>query len=255
MLARQLVDPPLQGLAQAEIVAAQRQHRFRQHRPVQPVRQRHRHLHHAPAAGFRGGRGAHDLPALDQAKAGRDLHGMIGRAGHDVGGDPGARQPLERLAEPGIAVAAGFAVGGDQQVMRGQVQDARHLAPGIQPRHQLADAIDQDVLVEQCGQPPHRRHHRHRHPVVGIAQDAQVGPRRQRKDRMLHRGHVVLGQCAQDVADKEIAAMPVGQEARPLPHRDTARPLFHHAPPPALLPLPPVPLTGADTRCGTSWFH
>ena len=50
MLAGDLVDPPLQRLAQPEIVPVQRQHRLRQHRAVDPVRQRHRDQDHPPAA-------------------------------------------------------------------------------------------------------------------------------------------------------------------------------------------------------------
>ena len=43
-------------------------------------------------------------------------------AGRDVGDDARPRQPLERLAQPPVAVARGLAVGGDQQVVRLQVQ-------------------------------------------------------------------------------------------------------------------------------------
>ena len=66
MLARDLVDPPLQRLAQPEVVAVQRQHRARQHRAVDPVRERHRDQDHPPAP-----RLPQDLPAVDQPEAAR----------------------------------------------------------------------------------------------------------------------------------------------------------------------------------------
>ena len=127
-----------------------------------------------------------------------------------IGGDPGAGQPLKRLAQTGIAAAAGFAVGGQHQIMRGQPQLTPDGTACIDRRHQLTDAIDQDVFVKQRGQPAHRRHHSDLHPVVGIVQNAPVGARGQREQRMLHRGHVILGQCIKNIADKKIAAMPVG---------------------------------------------
>ena len=207
MLARQFIDAPLQRLAQPEIVAAERQDRFRQHRAIKPVRQRDRHLHHAPALGA-----AQDLPAFDQAEAGCRLQ----PAGCDVGGDARARQPLERLAQPPVAVAGGFAVGRHQQVMGLQRQRARHRAACVQGRHQLADAVDQDVLVEQRGEPAHRRRHGDLHPAAGIGQHPQVGARGQAEQRVFHAGHVILGQRIEDVADKEIGrGVPVGQQPRP----------------------------------------
>ena len=44
-------------------------------------------------------------------------------AGFDIGGDAGAGQTLEGLTQAGIAIAAGLAVGGDQQVMLDQAKD------------------------------------------------------------------------------------------------------------------------------------
>ena len=144
MLARQLIDAAFQRFAQTKVIAAQRQHRFRQHRAEQPVRQRDLHLHHAP-----GPRVPRDLPALDQPKA----RGHLQTTGDDIGGDPGARQPLERLTQPRIAIPRCLAVGRHQQIMCGQMQRPADGTPGILRRHQLADAIDQDILVKQRGQP------------------------------------------------------------------------------------------------------
>ena len=97
VLARDLVDPPLQRLSQVEIVPVQRQHRLRHHRAVHPVRERHRDVDHPPAPGL-----AQDLPGVDQPEAARALD----PAGGDVGDDPRPRQPLQRLAQPPVAVAA-----------------------------------------------------------------------------------------------------------------------------------------------------
>ena len=195
MFARQLIQPPLQGSAQPEIPPVQRQHRFRQDGLEQPGAQRHLHLHHAPAP-----RLAHDLPILDQAKAPRHL--MVARG--QVGGDAGARQPLERLAQPAVGIAAGLAVGGQQQVMRPQMQMARHRVTGIQPRHDLAGAIDQDVLVMDGGPALDRRHDLDLDTVMGIAQNRQIRPGGQREQRMLHAGEIRLGQGIKHIAGKKI---------------------------------------------------
>ena len=104
--------------------------------------------------------------------------------------------------------------------MRGQMQPAPDGAAGIQPGHQLADAVDQDVLVKQRGQPPDRRRHGDAHPVVGIVENAQIGTGGQREHRMFHRGHVVLGQRIKDVADEEIRRLGLrGRDALGLDHR------------------------------------
>ncbi len=87
--------------------------------------------------------------------------------------------------------------------MRLQVQRRRHLPPGVQRRHQLADAEDQHVLVVDRGEPLHRRRHLDRRRPVRIAQDPPVRPGRQREQRMLHRRHVVLRDRPGQVADEE----------------------------------------------------
>lgn len=47
-----------------------------------------------------------------------------------------------------------------------------------------------------------RRRHLHRRAIMGIAQDAPIRPRGQRKDRMLHRPKIILGAGIKDVTDK-----------------------------------------------------
>ena len=204
MLARDLVDAPLQRFSEAEIIAAEREDRFCHHRAEEPVRERHRHADHAPAA-----RVAHDLPGLDQPEARRHLVAT----GFQVGGDAGAREPLERFLEAAIGVARGFAVGRHKQVMRAQMQPAADRSAGIQRRHQLADAIDQDVLVMDRGQPLDAWRDLDLHIVMGIAQDAPIGARRQRKNGMLHRYQVILGDGIENIAEEEIPlAVAIGQK-------------------------------------------
>ena len=87
--------------------------------------------------------------------------------------------------------------------MRLQVQRRRDLPPGVQRRHQLADAEDQHVLVVDRRQPLHRGRHLDRRRPVRVAQDPPVRPGRQREQRMLHRRHVVLRDRPGQVADEE----------------------------------------------------
>ena len=85
----------------------------------------------------------------------------------------------------------------------------------IHLRDQLADAVDHHVLVVDRRQPLHRGGDLHRRALVRVGQDAPVGPRREREDRVLHRGHVVLGDRVEHVADEEIRRrMAVGQQRR-----------------------------------------
>src|SRR6056297_1214812 len=108
MLPRELVEPPLEGTPQAEIISVESQNAPRQHRLVKPIRERHGNAHHPSCAGP-----SHDLPNLDETEARRDL--ALARS--YVCRDSGPGQSLEGLAEPPIAVAPGLAPRGQQQVM------------------------------------------------------------------------------------------------------------------------------------------
>src|SRR6056297_577388 len=96
VLARQLIDTPLQGLAQTKVIPAERQHGFRHHRPKKPLSQSDPHRNHPPTP-----RLALNLPSLNQAKAGGFLD--LGRS--DVGGDTRPSQPLESFNKTAITIA------------------------------------------------------------------------------------------------------------------------------------------------------
>ena len=89
--------------------------------------------------------------------------------------------------------------------MRSQREGARHCASRIERRHQLADAEDQDISVEDRRPPPHRGRHRHGDIIMSIVQNPAVRPRRQRKQRMLQRGQIMLRVRVKKIADKEIS--------------------------------------------------
>ena len=88
--------------------------------------------------------------------------------------------------------------------MRAQMHHAAYGPPGIERRHQLADAIDQDVLVKEGGAAAHRGRDGDGDVVMGIGQHPQIRPGREREERVFHRREIVLGQRIEDVADKEI---------------------------------------------------
>ena len=170
MLARQFVDAPLKGFSHAKIISAERQHRLAQSRTIEPIRERHGNRDHAPFAGA-----AHNRPRLDQAKALRDLD----PTGGDVGGDARAREPLERIAQTLIAIAAGVPTGGGQKIMGGELQRPADGAARVDGGHQLAQTEDQDVLVVDRGPPLHRRDHGHFGAVMGVVQHTPVRARGQ----------------------------------------------------------------------------
>jgi len=204
MFAHQFVKPPFERAAQAEVIAAEGEHRAVLHRAEQPVRQGHHHADHAPALAA-----PFNLPAFDQAKAG----GRLMRARGDIGGDARAGQPLKGVAQTFIAVTGGFAVGGHQQVVGLEVHLAADGAACVQGRDQLADAIDQDVLVVQRGAAFDGWDDLDLCGPVGVAQDRPVGPRGERKQRVFQRRQIALGQGVENIADKEIRRrVPLGQQ-------------------------------------------
>ena len=139
--------------------------------------------------------------AVDQTKA----RGHLNPAGGQVGGDAGACETFKRLAQAGIAVAACVAPCGQQQVMGGEGQLARNRAACVHGGHQLADAIDHDVLVMDRGPPPHRRGHGDFNTIVGVMTDRAIGTGRERKQRMLHRSQIGLGACVKQIANEKVA--------------------------------------------------
>ena len=89
--------------------------------------------------------------------------------------------------------------------MRLQRQRARNLSPRIQRRHQLRNTVDQNVFVMQRRQALDRGHNRDLCPIMLIVQDALVRPRGERKHRVFHARHIVLGQSRENIAHEEIA--------------------------------------------------
>ena len=84
-----------------------------------------------------------DLPAIDQAETFLDCL-LIGLY---VGFDTRSAQAIERGLKLFIAAPVRVAVGRDQQIISFQVQRLVQLGAGIQFGDQLADAVDQNVLV------------------------------------------------------------------------------------------------------------
>ena len=75
---------------------------------------------------------------------------------------------------------------------------------GVHLGDELADAVNQDVLVVDRGQAQGAGDDRDFHAVMLVFADSEVGLGGQREDGMLHRSHVVLGDGVGDVADEEI---------------------------------------------------
>ena len=138
MFARQLVHAPFQGLAQPEIVPVQRQHLMLGDGVVDPIGQVDAHFGHAP-----GIRMAHDIPAINQPKSARAFNAP----GLDVGFNARPAQAFERGDQLLIAAPVDVPVGRNQQVMRLDVQRSTGWHAGLHFGDQLADAVDQNILV------------------------------------------------------------------------------------------------------------
>ena len=138
MFARQLVHAPFQGLAQPEIVPVQRQHLMLGDGVVDPIGQVDAHFGHAP-----GIRMAHNIPAINQPKSARALNAP----GLDVGFNARPAQAFERGDQLLIAAPVDVPVGRNQQVMGLDVQRSTGGHAGLHFGDQLADAVDQNILV------------------------------------------------------------------------------------------------------------
>ena len=196
MLAGELVHPPLERLAQPEVVAVQGQHLVGADGVEHPVGQGYLHLLHPAVAGL-----AHDLRPVDDAE---DVELLVA-PGHDVGLDLRALQPLQRGLQPLVALAVGHPVRRHQQVVGLEAHRPRHRPVLVERRHDLADAVDQDIPVVDGGEPAVRRAHLEEGAAGFVAPPAFVRLGREREDRMSHRRHVSLGRRVEDIADEEIA--------------------------------------------------
>src|SRR5664280_3805558 len=136
VLARQLIDTPVDGLSQPEVVAAQRKHLRALNNPVNPVGQPYFELTHAPRPCF-----PYYPPTLDQAKA----FGHYLSIGLDVGRDARSAQAFQRLLQAAVAVPARLSIGPDQEFMGIQVECLGERLARVLLGHDLGDAVDENV--------------------------------------------------------------------------------------------------------------
>ena len=89
---------------------------------------------------------APDRGRVDQAEA-VDLFFV---AADDVGPDPGPLKAIHCIEERLILAPAGAPVREDQQLVRVDPDAGRDLLSPLQLRHDLTDAVDQNVLIIDC---------------------------------------------------------------------------------------------------------
>jgi hypothetical protein len=88
--------------------------------------------------------------------------------------------------------------------MRLESQDRRDRLAGIYGRHQLANAVNQNIAIMNGRQAIRGGLHLYEHCPMFIAADAVVRFRGQRKDWMFHRRHVRLGRGVHQVTNEEV---------------------------------------------------
>ena len=69
---------------------------------------------------------------------------------------------------------------------------------------ELGDAIDQNILVVDRRQPFDAGDDFELVAVMLVAEHAPIGLGRERENRMLHRGHVILGDSVENIANEQI---------------------------------------------------
>ena len=124
--------------------------------------------------------------------------------GGDVGLDHRAHQPVQRFAEGLVILAAGAAVHKDQQITRVELQAAADLFTAVEPVHDLADHIDQDVLVIDRRLPLGAGDHFEPFAVMLIAPDRRFGLFRQHIEGMFHLRDQILQHRICHIANEEI---------------------------------------------------
>lgn len=196
VLAGDLVETPFQRAPQAEVVGRDADHLVRLDGAQDPVRQDQLAVVEAESVV-----GRPDEPALvDQPEyAGFDL-----AAGADVRRERGASKPLKRVFEALVPEVVRGSVRHDEQ-FAGTEPDALPdpLAP-VLPVHELADAEDQDVLVEDRREAPTGRDDLQPVPAAPIDQVPHVRLGGEGEQRMLHRRQIVLRHDVRDIEDEEI---------------------------------------------------
>ena len=207
MLAGQFIDAALDRLAQAEIIAVKGQHLFVANGIEDPVRELDLAPQQAPVHAML----APDRRGIDQAEA----VDLLFVAADDIGPDPCAFQPVQRIHQRHVFPPAGAAIGKDQQLMRVDADPRRDDLAALELGHDLADAIDQDVLVIDRGQPLDAGGDLQPVVAVAVALDRGLGLLRQRIERMLHMLHHVLQHRIRHVADEQVVlGVAIGQKRR-----------------------------------------
>ena len=93
-------------------------------------------------------------------------------------GNPCAAQALEGVLETPVRIAARFPVGPNKKIVRVEMERLRQWLAGILFRHQLGNAINQNVLVIDRSQAPNAGGNFHSHVFVLISQHAGIRFRR-----------------------------------------------------------------------------
>ena len=193
MLAGQLIHTPLERLAEPEIVPVEGQDVLADNRAIHPFRQGDFQIEHPAVECLAGDLGFFDQAEnprfLDTARLNVGPHGRSAQAGEGVGHQP-------------IAFAAGLPVGGDEHVIGLQAHRAARFLALVHLRDELRNTVDQYVLVVDRRQPLTRGDNLDDVAVMLIAPHPVVGLGRERENRMLHRGHVVLGDGVENIADE-----------------------------------------------------
>ena len=196
MLADDLIQPPFQRAAKAEVVVRDCDHLVCLDCPHQPTRQFHLAVVQAEPFVV----GPNEPAFVDQRKdAGFDL-----AAGLDIGDELRALKTGKGVFKALVVVAADWAVGRNGQLPR---REAHCVTNGLAPvlaRHQLADGENQNVLVEDRGQAQPRWSNLQNIIAAAVFEVAHVRLRRQREQRVFHGRHVIFRHRIRDVEDKEI---------------------------------------------------
>jgi len=133
----------------------------------------------------------------------RPKPGLDFGAGPDVGDDRRTPQADQRILEALVGRRRRAPVGPDHHLMGGKLDRGTDIDAAVEVMNQLGNAVEQDVLVEDRGQPLARWHHPKTLTRMLVFKLAHVRTRREREDRMLHRGHVVLGGSLSHIEDEE----------------------------------------------------
>lgn len=148
-------------------------------------------------------------PAINQAKT----FGNFLSIGLDVGFDARAAQTIKCRHQLLIATTIGLAIGGFEQIISFEMERTLWCVACIHLGDQLADAVDENVFIVDGCQPSGTGGDGNADIIVMVLADARIGLGRERKDRMLHRPHVIFWDRVRHIADEEIVDwITVGQQ-------------------------------------------